>query len=722
MIFQEVKMKSERLIKTCIFLVLIVFIGFGIIFCFSSKDDIYTHEGISLISKTEGRLFKVYKNGKFHDVFLKGVNIGATQPGSFPGELAISKETYLSWFQQIHDMNSDVIRVYTTMMPHFYEALYEFNKTVKNPLYLLQGVWINEYVARDLGDAFGNQRELLNTFIKDTTDLIDIIHGNAVLEHQYGFAYGNYTFDVSPYVIGWILGVEWDPLFVLGTNMNNEDLEPYEGNYIYSHHLASPFEIFLTEVGDKIIEYEVETYKFMRPVSFTNWLTTDHLIHPNEPDEKEDLVSVNTEHIIAKDAFFSGLFASYHVYPYYPEFMNYSNEYTNHIDHRGEKNPYQGYLVDLFNHLTVPVLVAEFGIPASRGKTHDAINSGFNQGFISEVEQGEMILHMLEDIYEAQYFGALVFAWQDEWFKRTWNTMDFDLPLRRPHWSNIQTNEQHFGLMAFDPGVNQRIRYVDGNPTDWLDQEPLFENNELSLYVAFDARYVYIYIQSDTYNFEHDQLYIPIMTNRDQGNNGIKDTQIRFSHSVDFLIEINGIQKSEIKIDPYYDPFYYLYHELLNLMPLNPLYNQKNSGLFVSMYQALSAEIYLPEDNRTIPFSKHHTGKLIYGNANPNHPDYYSLADFFFNEGHLEIKIPWQLLNISDPSSKMMLSDLYSNPGFSHEIIDGLFIGAQIISQDQESHFIELFATTWEAWEMPVYHERLKQSYYIVKLGFKKYP
>ena len=80
------------------------------------------------------------------------------------------------------------------------------------------------------------------------------------------------------------------------------------------------------------------------PMSFTNWVTTDLLQHPAEPDENEDLVSVNPNVIKSKEIFFPGLFASYHIYPYYPDFLNFEEKYVEYIDHRGKKNNYAGYL------------------------------------------------------------------------------------------------------------------------------------------------------------------------------------------------------------------------------------------------------------------------------------------------------------------------------------------------------------------------------------------
>lgn len=702
--------------KTIFLLLVIMFITLS---CTNKENDIYKENDISMVARTKGKTFEIYNDGEFKSNFLTGVNMGAALPGYFPGQMAIPKDMYLEWFQMIHDMNADVIRVYTTQMPHFYEALFEFNQTVKDPIYVMHGVWLNEEDISHIKDPYANENYMLNNFIKDGKDLVDIIHGNAVLETKAGFASGEYTVDVSKYIIGWILGIEWDPNFVENTNVVNQGLLASKGKYLYASEDANPFEIFLSEVGDSIIEYEVETYQFMRPLSFVNWPTTDHLTHPNEPDAKEDYVSVNMNHLKATQAFTAGFFASFHIYPYYPEFLNYSLEYRDYIDHRGEINPYQAYLKDLISQLDMPVIVAEFGLPASRGKTHDDVNRGFNQGFLSEQEQGLYDAILLEDIYMSDYAGGFLFTWQDEWFKRTWNTMDQDDPSRRPFWSNMQTNEQNFGVLAFEPGETQSIRYVDGDISDWADKSPIYQDTLLDMYTAFDERYVYIMIEAKE-DLDDRELIIPIMTSPNQGNDHIKDSQITFDQSVDFIIKIQGTSSAEVFVDSYYDPFYFLYHEKLNMLETNPLYRTQNSGIFNSIYQALSAALYLPEEDVNLDFSKHNTGLLIHGNANPNSDEYNSLADYFISGHTIEIKIPWLLLNISDPSSKLRLADFYENDWFVSETIDQIYFGAGFITKDQATE-ISLMPTSWNPWEQPTYHLRLKESYYILQEAFKTY-
>ena len=53
--------------------------------------ECYTEEqsGISYRFKAKGDYFYMYKDGEWQEMFMAGVNIGATEPGLFPGDLTI---------------------------------------------------------------------------------------------------------------------------------------------------------------------------------------------------------------------------------------------------------------------------------------------------------------------------------------------------------------------------------------------------------------------------------------------------------------------------------------------------------------------------------------------------------------------------------------------------------------------------------------------------------
>ena len=690
--------------------------GMNFIACTNDKNNkpMAFEDGVKYYTKLDDKYFTVYDGEKFNKKFLKGVNIGVGKPGAFPGELAITKEEYLRWFRYIGEMNANTIRVYTIQTPEFYEALLEHNMKSENTIYVLHGVWINEEDINSKLNAF-------DPIIKDTTvneinRLIDVIHGKAEIEEKAGHASGKYTSDISPYLIGLILGIEWDPAFVNNTNKLNVGKSNFKGKYLYTSDNASPFESFLCELGDKAISYETDKYNTQVPISFTNWVTTDLLEHSNEPDKKEDSEVVNPNNIKANENFKSGIFASYHVYPYYPEALVYQKEYREYEDEDGNVNPYKAYLEDLIKEHTMPVLVAEFGVPSSRGITHENIYTGFNQGGLDEKSQGEMDSSMLEDIYNTGCAGGIVFSWQDEWFKRTWNTMDYDIGGRRAYWSNIQTNEQNFGLLAFDPGSEESVCYIDGKIKDWKSRTSLIENEKYSTYVNSDEKYVYFMVKgNDSINFLNEHLVIPIDTTPNSGSGKYED--ITFRGGVDFIIDINGKDNSTIKVQSYYDVFSYSYGGKYSGVEANK--EGKDSSKFNPIYLCISGPIHLPEDNKDILLRKKETGKLIYGNGNPKDDDYNSLADFYINENVIEIRIPWQLLNVMDPSSKCVMDDFYKVGGIQPLEIQGINIGTYIYGVDNSSK-IDLKRYEWAKWEVPTYHERLKSSYYILQDAMSK--
>ena len=696
----------------------------------SETVQITQEEGLKLAGKTGKDYIQVKKDGKWKDLLIKGVNMGIARPGSFPGETAISKEEYLRWFKQIGEMNANALRVYTIHPPEFYEAFYEYNQMSEKPLYLFHGVWVNEEIFLRSEDAFA--KENTEEFSAEIKKTIDLVHGNAEIPERKGHASGSYTYDISPYVLGWIFGVEWDPEVVLATNEKHKGLDDFQGEYIETME-AKPFEIWLSERMNEGIAYETDTYQWQRPVSFTNWVTTDLLDHPSEPLEKEDMVSVNPNVMKGTNQLRTGLFASYHIYPYYPDFLNYEPEYVNYLDHRGEKNNYAGYLNGMKKAHSMPLLVAEFGVPGSRGLTHRNVY-GMDQGHHSEKEQGEIDRRLFEDITAEKMAGGMVFAWQDEWFKRTWNTMDYDNPDRRPFWSNAQTNEQQFGMMSFDPGQSKTdMIHVDGRPEDWTFNgiEPAFDTDGHSMYVTSDERYVYIRVDTDGISEEKD-TYLLFDTLKDQGQSTILEEKGVSTAGVDFALHLKGTRGARLWIDSYYDTYHYQYGHVLNMIEEEKYAKVKNNGVYHPIRLTLNKSLDVAGD--AIPFQSYETGVLQFGTSNPQDSAYDSLTDVSVDssEGRYEIRIPWQLLNMKDPSLKEAMGDMWAGKGLdSSTTLDSIRIGLyekdgeKIFSypeQDQDGfinaeHF---YPYSWKSWDQPTSHERLKQSYYEMKEAFEK--
>jgi hypothetical protein len=169
---------------------------------------------------------------------------------------------------------------------------------------------------------------------------------------------------------------------------------------------------------------------------------------------------------------FLGYFATYHVYPYYPDFMNLDPGYAAHRDRHGACS-YAGYLKDLKAHTPeLPILLGEYGVPSSRGIAH-LQPQGIHHGGASEDEQGDRDARLLEDIVDSGCAGSLLFALYDEWFKVNWLVRKMDAPADRdPIWHNLLDPEENYGLISFDPPSPIRI---DGLTDDWAGIAPYAE-------------------------------------------------------------------------------------------------------------------------------------------------------------------------------------------------------------------------------------------------------
>lgn len=668
--------------------------------------DSSKNESQGIVAKVSDKSFLIKnKDGNYEEIFLDGVNIGATKSGYFPGEFAITEKEYLRWFKYISDMNIQVIRVYVNQSPDFYNALYKFNKFAEKPLYLMQGVYVNEeYIEKTL-NAYGENGLVYNSFCEDIKNVIDMIHGNLNLSAKKGYASGTYKKDVSEWVIGFILGIEWYADFVIGTNDNNTEKTAHNGKYVTTKN-ASPFEVFLAEISEYTIDYEMSNYNTQRPIAISNWPTTDPLTHKNEPILCEDMVSVDVEHILPTQNFEAGFFASYHIYPSYPDFLRFENKYIS-----GESpNPYRAYVEDINNYHTMPVLIAEYGISTSRDMAHKNQVNGMSQGMATEKTQADWIISLNKDIRAAGCMGGFIFSWQDESFKKTWNTASHESAERRPYWQNVQNPEENYGLLAFDCDNGVKVT-LDGEFNEWRRRHIVYKDDKFKLYAQSDYAYLYLMVEPESFDFDSDTLYIPLDVISEQGNTTFGTNS--FSDGADFLIRINGKNNSTVLVDSYYDIFQYEYSEKTNDFDELPGQSVIDSGCFNNIYLAMSYEFVLPEDNKTVEFERCDTGVLKYGSTDSENPEYLSFADFYSDGSRIEIRIPWGLIGFYDPSQKSVIADFHKTSEITGQKTEGIKMA--VFSNDSGNKKLELSLYDWEVWDVPEVKERLKESYYILK-------
>lgn len=625
---------------------------------------------VSYIASSNGYFYQ-NKNGKSADLlYIKGVNIGLTEAQTSLDNSNISYDTFMNWFEEIKDMNANTVRVFSIMNPNFYKALYDFNKkNSSSPLYLIQGIWFSEDLMYQLTDALESDEIIISAFKKACKETVDIIHGNSS-DTVYGeFSPAIYDKDVSKYTVGYILGLEYPADFVIETNASHPDKANYNGKYLETKSGSTPFEAFLANVGDYLVDCETSAYNSQTPVAFLNWQVLDTITHTNEPyKEENDAVSANTENITAKSNYYPGLFAAVDVYPYYPEFMNYEEKYTSYTDEKGEKDNYRAYLNDLKTQYSVPLLIAEYGLSTSRGKAHLGLN-GYDQGGLNEDEQAKLVSKMTNDIALEGCAGGLVFEWADEWFKSTWNINMYypDDPTKRTQ--NLSSAEQSYGILWYDTSTS----YPDGDLSEWKNAYKVNDN----LKVMYDANYMHLLLTlPDGFDTSKDTFFVPISTNG-TGSKFSKKYNLKFSDNTDFLLVFNGKDNTRILCDKAQDVFHYKFGVIRKVFGTSQskAYKQ-NTGEYDKINTFVSNEIIVPSTNERIEPRYYEGGLLKFGNANPDSSDYDSSADFYYNGNTVEIRIAWYLLNVMNPTTKACINTPFKGDEITYSNFGAIKIGS----------------------------------------------
>ena len=743
---------KKFILGVCI-IVLCLFIGFYAYYVMGMYVDVDPGAPVTTFMKADEDTIYMERGGEYIPFEIRGVNMGVGIPGEWATDYAIDVETYKRWFGYIQDLGANTIRVYTILQDDFYNAFYEYNtaheEAGEEPLWLIHGVWVNDYVQFSHRDAYDD--EFLQTLLEDSRTLVDILHGKRVLSLGRGLGSGSYRRDVSPWVIGYILGVEWEDVTVAYTDQKYPERSVYEGKYMRTEPGASPFEAMLAQAGDNIIEYESTRYKQQRLIAFSNWPTTDPFYYsPATTFYRSKYSSINVENITPTENFISGYFASYHVYAYYPDYLELDMEaaayreedlieaygesrYENilkvisnmgaadiydyigegdYYDSQGRLNTYRAYLSALNNFHNIPVVISEYGVTTGRGMAQVDRNTNRNQGHMTEQEQGQALVDCYIDIMDTGSAGSCVFTWQDEWFKRTWNTMhavDLD---RTPYWSDYQTNEQYFGLLTFDPGWEQSVSYTDGDPSEWTEGDLVWSGDEGDLYMKYDEKFLYFYGDARS-----GPVYIPIDTTPKSGSTYCQNYDLHFDRGVDFVISIDGEDNSRVVVQERYEVLRAMFSE--EYYKLNAYFADNipdaDTPVFKEISLPLILENLLPPADKNLPLGeRYETGKLRMGNGNPESADFDSLTDFCFTPGGgVEIRIPWQLLNFADPSVMNIHDDYYEHYGIEYIQIEELYVGVCTVGGASR---VQLAPLALEGWgNDPTYHERLKESYYILR-------
>jgi tetratricopeptide (TPR) repeat protein len=656
-------------------------------------------------ARVAGERFEVSAGDAWRPFYVKGVNVGAALPGKVPSQFPADDSTYARWLRLIAEANANVVRLYTILPPAFYRAFKAWNDAhPERPLWLVHGVWAELPPKSDYDHATWKA-----AFRREMRRVVDVAHGRAAIGRQAGHAWGRYDVDVSDRVLAYIIGREWEPFSIRTYDKLRPGRSAYAGRFLVVDR-GTPADVWMAEQCDYMLGYEWDTWHAARPIAYTNWPTLDPLHHPTEATGAEeqalrkrlglapnvrlkeydnDSEALDAMLVRTTVAAVAGYFASYHAYPYYPDFIGHDSSYGAARSSFGPSH-YFGYLLDLKrHHAGRPLLIAEYGLPSSRGVAH-LDPEGMHHGGHDEHAMAELDVRLTREIREAGLAGGILFAWLDEWFKHNWVTIDLEVPAERNRlWHNVMDAEQNYGLVGLYAGDTTRPE-PGGDPSRWRALAVVAESGGTRLRAGADPAYLYLAIE---------------------GAPG--PWTVRIGH---FSLVLNDTTDAQLLVAPTYNP-YLGPRPGMRPTDLDRLYNVRagldaggrggGDGPFDSLFVATN-RFRVARTGRTFPARGVNRGRLRYGRAAES-----TLADWFMDaSGVIEVRLAWGLLNVTDPSSRTVLARVRDPGPFLTRVTPGFTF---VVAGPRGERLVADRPYAWPTWETPVWHERLKPAYFAMQ-------
>lgn len=742
-----------------------------------------------------GNALEERNGGSWSRVYLTGVDLNAALPGHFPDGSVTDTATYLKWLGMMGSLGVNTVQATNILPPAFYRALYLYDHDGSHtPLWLMQGVAFPAPPPDD--DLF--QNDYYQACLQEIRDAVDVIHGQGDVPSNHLHSGGLYPNNIDRWVVGFVVGNTWLSHVVLDNNALHPGMLSYQGDYVRVAS-GSPTEVFLAQMINHLADYEEGKYNWQHPVAFLNWPTLDPMHHPTEstmaeeiairrslgerfrtppgPYNDDDSVTVDPTHLKAGPKFPAGYFADYNVFPFYPDFLDLDPTYLKATDKDG-MDPFLGYLQDLKAHTAgLPLLIGAYGIPTSLGIGHFS-PAGFNEGGKTETQQGRLLARFTRNIYDSGAAGGMVFEWLDEWYRRSWLTRNYEVPAEdKPLWTNLMDPAEYYGLIAADP-EDRESHLLDGSPQAWENQPAFYSQKKpgledpvrgdpalelKALYAAADEGFLYLRLvvgnltSSGTGQPDWNRVNYLIGIGTDPGHAGLTYlpfiAPVRFPQGMTFAIQLAGPQSSHLWIASSYDPY--------QILPVPGIPSETDLGQKLGWTPELTGsgtfegEIVEPNRRRFarngkyFPPIRYDRGILRYGTLYPSSPDYDPLAEWHANvkTNTIDLRIPWALLNVTDPSMLRIFARLEKDgtvrtirtPGFilaafsyrpqaslrmrpimeqGNPIADSLPAMTGPLTMPAGS----LREYTWASWKRPRYTLRVKQSYHILQKAFLELP
>jgi hypothetical protein len=707
---------------------------------------------LQLVSRTRGQRFEISRSSGWEPFYVRGVNLGVALPGRYPSEFPADSARYAGWLDTLASMHANTIRVYTILPPVFYRALRGWN--TRNPdraLWLIHGVWTELPPHHDFESAVWKQG-----FQSEMRRVVDVIHGRATIVPVQGHAAGRYDADVSQWALAYIIGREWEPFAVKAFDAGRAP-GSYRGRFLEIR-TGPRMDLWMAAQCDYMLAYEADKYNALRPIAYTNWPTLDPLTHPTEATTKEeaqwrrrsgrraeskrleyenDAIGLDANLVEPTTANPAGWFAAYHAYPYYPDFIMLDPRYRAARSPEGPSN-YFGYLRELIrHHQSMPTLIAEYGVPSSRGIAH-LQPQGWHHGGHDERTMAAIDARITREIQTAGTAGGVIFAWLDEWCKKNWIVIDYEIPADNTRrWHNVMDAEQNYGIIAMPGGDASSRPRLGGDPGLWRALQIVEQsadsagNGPRRMRMGSDESYYYIAVDLPPGRFNWDSAGIQIALDTylpRVGQHLLPGSSIRSEIGFEFLVDLGSPESADVYVTPDYNR-----HSRVDSVTgddrggfsRRPVITRDRTDARFEHLYVITNRARFGRDGTFFPAQGYDRGRMRFGTeAESTNSDWY----FDSRMGLLQIRIPWDLLNVTDPSTRTLLFDKRTTGKFGTVVAEDWHAGVVVYTKggaEVRGALPEIIEGVWRrhsftpwrwvTWTEPRHHSRLKPVFDSLK-------
>lgn len=265
---------------------------------------------------------------------------------------------------------------------------------------------------------------------------------------------------------------------------------------------------------------------------------------------------------------------------------------------------------------------------------------------------------------------------------------------------------------------------IDGETGDWTGQPVARGDGDVrALWLAADEEYLYVRLDlARALDWSSQRIGLAIDTYDPRlGNRRLGPLGLDCANGTEFLVLLDDTSKAEVLVDSAYSPF---------LDPNQPGRRRlrmvaSNDGVF-SSERLFSNYPRFTTSGESVPVYLTEYGRLRFGRSADN-----TLSDWYAKDGVVEMRLPWGLLNVSDPSSFQVLQDDTLVPDLQSVTTPGFAFSAFVADDDVQGPGAVAAALPplkgdtlqftrrwrWPGWKEPAYAEHLKQSYGLIAAG-----